>query len=475
MVRLAAARRCAEEGDVLNWGKMLMPEKFTVPFCQEFHGYLVEARKNPFVSTEAPRGHSKTTIGCMLIPLFQGLVEPKAFRHYLNVQSNEEKALAVNRAIKAEIEQNELIRELYGDQVGKDRWTDASFVLRNGVVFSAAGSGASIRGINYRNMRPDYIIVDDLYDTEADTNSPTSTEKKNQWFWSTLYPAAAQDREASVRLQGTAVNKYDLFEKLKLDPSVTSRTFKAVISWDTKEVLWKGLKTFEDYEALRTQMGSLIFSREYQNERRDDASSIIKMAWLYPEDGTANWEYDPSAIRFDNGDYDYLAAVVALDPSIGGKVTSDKSGYALVIKAQKKDGTLPLFFIEALANAHDSFQQRIARVQGFITGRPVNRPVTRVRVEAIAGFKDIAQQIAASVNVPCDVVAHVPNKTTNLEKHSALFENRRVFLNMNIDPVLKQELAYQLTVVNPRHDDIRDAVLMGLDVNGTDTSWASWV
>lgn len=466
------ARRCEKDGDVLNWGKAVMPEKFKLNFCDELHGYLVETRHESFTSTEAPRGHAKTTVGCMLIPLYQGLIEPKRYLHYLNVQANDEKALAINRAIKMEIEQNDIIHALYGNQVGKDRWTDASFVLKNGVIYSAAGSGASIRGINYRNIRPDNIICDDLYDTDADANSPVNTEKKNQWFWSTLFPALAQDRPARVCFQGTAVNRYDLFEKLKKDPTVVSRTFRAITDWAAKTVLWVGLKTFEEFERMRLRMGSLIFSREFQNERRDDASAIIKMGWLYPEDGSPDWEYDPASLRFD-ADFLFQAAVVTLDPSIGSKSKNDKSGYALVLKGQRSDGSLPLFYIEALVNEHHSFQERIDTVKGLLRDRPQERQVTKVRVETIAGFKDIGDRIAANVSVPCELVDHVVNKLTNLERNSAVFENRRIFLNRNIDPALKQELTYQLTTNAAKHDDLRDAVLLGIDAQEGD--WSSWV
>lgn len=469
--RLERARRAAAEGDVLTWGKLLMPDKFKLAFCEPLHGYLVKTRKESFVSIEAPRGHAKTTVGCVLLPLFHGLVEPDSFRHVLNIQSNDEKALTVNRAIKMEIEQNELMRELYGPQIG-ERWTDASFVLKNGVAYSAAGSGASIRGINYRGARPDYVVCDDLYDTDADANSPTNTEKKNQWFWSTLFPAMAQDRKSAIRLQGTAVNREDLFQKLKEDPQVISKTFQAVTDWDKKEVLWKGLKTFEEFEKMRERMGSLIFSREFQNERRDDSSSIVKLSWLYPDNGAPSWEYDPTTLRFDEN-FNYQAGVVTLDPSIGGKKQSDKSGYALIIRAQRNDGTLPVFYIESLVNEHHTFQQRIDTVKGLMAGRPSDRAVTKVRIETISGFKDIGDRIAASVSVPCDLVDHVPNKITNLEKHSAIFENHRVFLNRNIASALKQELTHQLTTNIPRHDDLRDAVLLGLE--DADASWASWV
>lgn len=470
-LRLQLAEQCAAEGDVLGWGKALMPDKFPLGFC-ELHHYLVSVRKEKFVSVEAPRGHAKTTVGCFLVPLYQALNEPKEYRHYLNLQSNVEKGLAINRAIKLEIEGNELIRALYGNQIGRDRWTDAVFALKNGVVFSADGAGASIRGINYRSMRPDYCICDDLYDTDADAPSPTNTEKKNSWFFSALYPALAQDRRTSMRLQGTAVNRVDLFEKLRADPTVASRTFRAVVDWDKKEVLWKGLKTFEEFEQMRVRMGTLIFSREFQNERRDDSSSIIKQAWLYPDDGSQNWEYDPTKLRFDAG-MTYAGAVVALDPSIGAKNTSDYSAYARVLMGQPSDGSLVRFYIEEIVQGHHSFQQRVDTVKELLSHRPIDRPVTKVRVESVSGFRDIGERIAASVSVPCELVDHVPNKLTNLERASALFENRRVFLNQNINPALKTELANQLCQNAPRHDDLRDAVLLAIT---TDTAaWSSWV
>lgn len=469
--RLLVAERAAKAGDVLTWGRALMPDKFSLPFCQELHGYLVSIRKNHFTSTEAPRGHSKTTVGSFLIPIYQGLNEPEAYRHYLVAQSNADKALVINRSIKVEIEQNELIKALYGDQIGKDRWTDACFVLKNGVAFSAEGCGASIRGLNYRGMRPDFCVADDIYNAEEDANNPNGTLKKNDWFFSTLYPALAQDRKTSMHVTGTAVNRSDLFFKLKEDSTVTSKTFKAITDWDKKEVLWKGLKTFEQFEQMRSWMGTLIFSREFQNERRDDSSSIVKTPWLYPDNGSPSWEYDPSQLKFTE-DFHYLAGIVTLDPSIGKKVQSDKSGYAFIIKAQR-DGELPKFYIENIANEHHSWQQRVDKVKEMIANRPRERPATKARIETVAGFRDIGDKIAASVAVPCDLVDHVVDKITNLERHSNLFENRRVFLNQNIPEPLKTELTYQLVNNNPLHDDLRDAVLLGLDDESAD--WGQWV
>ncbi len=273
--QIAFARRAAERKDILGWGEALFPEKFSLPYCYELHDYFVDIRSEEFTNTEAPRYHSKTTIKCFLIPIFQALEEPETFRHYLNVQATDDKALEVNRSIKIELETNELIREMYGDQVG-DRWTDQRFVTTKGVVFSAVGAGKSIRGINYRNVRPDYIIVDDLYD-EDDIYSPTATKKKNNWFWSSLYPCRSRTRKTAVHVQGTAINNDDLLEELKKKPGVKSRSFRAVKDWEKKIILWPTeLNTFEKIHNDSILMGPIIFAREMQNERLDDATTILK-------------------------------------------------------------------------------------------------------------------------------------------------------------------------------------------------------
>jgi len=212
--------------------------------------------------------------------LFQALEEPDQFRHYLNVQATQEKALDVNRSIRAELEMNEIIRAMYGEQMG-ERWTDQRFVTSKGVIFSAIGAGQSVRGINYRNVRPDYLIVDDLYD-EEDIHNPDATKKKNNWFWSSLYPARAKSRRTSIHVQGTAINPYDLLEELKTRPSVKSATFQAIEDEAAGKILWPELHTLESLKQDRILMGPIIFAREQQNERLDETTTILRRAdWKY--------------------------------------------------------------------------------------------------------------------------------------------------------------------------------------------------
>ncbi len=469
-VRAELAKRYArlvKEGKseyILHWGKVLFPEKFTLPFCMEMHGYFCSVREEPFTDTEAPRGHAKTAIKCFLIPIFQALEEPKKFLHYLNVQSTEEKALGVNTTIMVELETNPLVHLIYGNQVTKKRWTGQQFVLRNGVIFTAVGAGQSIRGINYRNIRPDYIIVDDLYDDE-DIHNPDATLKKNAWFWGALYPARAKGRRSSIHVQGTAINTEDLLEKCKTMKSVLSRTFRAVKDWAKKEVLWKENSTFESLMDDRERMGSLVFFREMQNDRQDDSTSKIKRAWL------ENWEVDPGDMVFDRHKI-LLTVEIGNDPSIGKKVENDPCAFVVVYRWRYADSKKQMFFIDFVTQGHFSLDERVKKLQYIADQYNGAKRVRRARIEAISGFQDYTAEVKRRTTVPVKEVTWVKDKIAVLEDKSKYFEFGQVQLNKRLPQNIKDALVHQLTTNHPRNDDLRDALFLVLDEA---VMWEAWV
>ena len=449
---------------ILQWGQTLFPEKFPLPFCGEMHEYFCEIRKEPFTNTEAPRGHAKSTIKCFLIPIYQALEEPLLYRHYLNVQATEDKALSINTSIMAEIETNALIKELYGDQVTKKRWTGQQFVLRNGVIFSAAGAGQSIRGINYQQTRPDYIIVDDLYD-EDDINNVDSTKKKNSWFWGTLYPARAKGRSACIHLQGTAINTEDLMESLKKSRRAISRTFRAIKDFDLRIVLWPELNTYDSLQSDREDMGSLIFFREYQNDRLDDSTSKIKRSWL------KEWEMNPEDLHFDR--HRLLTSVVmGNDPSIGKKVENDPSSFFVVLKYRDADSAKVKFFIDYADQAQLSLDERIKKLLNINQQYVGMRRIRQVRIEAISGFQDYVAEVKRRTNLPVKEITWVKDKISVLETKSKYFEFGQVFLNKRLPQNIKDALVHQLTTNHPKNDDLRDGLFLCLDET---RSWRDWV
>lgn len=446
-IKIELVKRYAKAGDILNWGKLLFPDKFFHPFCYELHDYFIKIKDKHLTSTLAPRNSAKTTIKCFLIPAFLGLEYKNLdikYDNILNVQATTSKATNVNISLKNEFENNELLHEIYGQQIGS-KWTEKQFELKNGVVFSSVGAGESLRGLNYKNKRPDYIIVDDLYDDE-DINNRDRVEKKRSWVWGTLYPARAKGKTHCIHFQGTAIAKYDILHELSEKEGVVFKKFKAIK--DDGTALYKELYSLEDLAKDKELMGSVIFMREMMNEPRDDENAIIKTTWIqYASDIPENETI--------------VERLCGVDPSIGEKEINDATGIAVIYKTQDEN-KVERYYIVDLYNERISMNERIKLLKNLHE----KHNFTRVFVESIAGFKDFTAELRRQSNLPIKEIKSVKDKISTLENRSHNFENSKVFIISSLSAKIQNILVEQLTTNHPQHDDLRDAVLLCLKEKG---------
>ena len=440
--RKEAIKRCAEKGDILNWGKFLFPDKFSLPFCEELHNYMIGTFEDKLTRTLAPRGHAKTTIEGFLLPMFYGLNRPDIFQHFLNVQNTSSKAINLNVSMKTEFECNEMLIDIYGDMRALDeKWTEKTFVLKNGVIFSCVGAGESLRGIQYKNKRPDCIIADDLYDDD-DINNAQRVEKKNRWFWSTLYPARAKSKKHAVHIQGTAISKIDL-----MHTGEGTKIFKII--YPDGRILWKELWSKEEIEQEKINIGSIIFSREYLNEVRDDESSIIKESWI---------QFYKHSELLQTGVK--LTPICALDPACGEKQLNDFSGYC-ILHTDKNFNV----YIERVAEMKNSFNANMNAIDSW--NSRFNPSV--FAIEAIGAFKQLTQEVKRTKNIRLKEVTSVKDKISRLEAQSFRFENRKVFINSEMSKKEMDNLIEQLINNYPVHDDVRDSVVLAMEQIGKQT------
>lgn len=440
--RKEAVKRFAQKGDILNWGKFLFPDKFSLPFCEELHNYMISTFEDKLTRTLAPRGHAKTTIEGFLLPMFYGLNRPEVFQHFLNVQNTSSKAINLNVSMKTEFECNEMLIDIYGDMRALDeKWTEKTFVLKNGVIFSCVGAGESLRGIQYKNKRPDCIIADDLYDDD-DINNSQRVEKKNRWFWSTLYPARAKNKKHAVHIQGTAISKIDL-----MHTGNDTKVFKII--YPDGRILWKELWSKEEIEAEKENIGSIIFAREYLNEVRDDESSIIKESYIRT--------YKHSEL-LQTGKK--LTKICSLDPACGENALNDFSGYCVLHFDENYN-----VYIERVAQMKNSFNANMNTIDTW--NNRYNPSV--FAIEAISGFKQLTQEVRRTKNIRLKEATTVKDKISRLEAQSFRFENGKVFINTEMDKKEFDNLIEQLINNYPVHDDVRDAVILGMEQIGKPT------
>ena len=88
-------------------------------------------------------------------------------KNILLVSYSSDNAEMLLRPYKNVFEQNERLRNDYGDQVNFGNWKEKKFVLSNGASFRAIGKGESPRGAKNDEARPDVILIDDI-DTDEE-------------------------------------------------------------------------------------------------------------------------------------------------------------------------------------------------------------------------------------------------------------------------------------------------------------------
>ena len=109
------------------------------------------------------------------------------FRNLLVVGETYDRAVDRLRAVKREFENNELIAGLFGALVGPI-WHEAKIELSNGIVIQALGQGQAVRGMKHLDVRPDYLLIDDLESAES-VATPEARRKLSDWVYGDLFPA----------------------------------------------------------------------------------------------------------------------------------------------------------------------------------------------------------------------------------------------------------------------------------------------
>uniref|UniRef100_A0A6M3JBC9 Putative terminase n=1 Tax=viral metagenome TaxID=1070528 RepID=A0A6M3JBC9_9ZZZZ len=170
--------------------KTLFPDSFYSPFS-DLHKQifqLIDSGQRK-IAIAAPRGLGKTTIARTLG--MKGVL----FRdvNFISYVSNSATAAEMQTEnMKRELKSNTEIRKIFGDiQVSdNDDGFEDSFAIKSWVAFGNTlvmprGAGQQVRGLIWKNHRPQLIIVDDLEDKNELMNED-NRKKLKEWFLSDL-------------------------------------------------------------------------------------------------------------------------------------------------------------------------------------------------------------------------------------------------------------------------------------------------
>lgn len=311
---------------VYGFSQLFLHSRFDLPQrTPECHldWWELACDRHPWVAIAAPRGHAKSTSITHSYTIANLVFRYRSFA--LIVSDTEGQAVQFLADIKREFTENEdLISVFKIKRLIKDTDTIVIVEMEDGHQFClmAKGSNQKIRGLKWRNRRPDLIIGDDLENDEIVMNEERRT-KFRQWFFNALIPAGSDN--CNVRIVGTILHMDSLLERL-MPPWGSPDTIVdglRQISADEDKV-WKSVR----YEAHNDDF-SLILWPEKFNEKRLRAIRQTFIDQGFPEGYNQeyrNYPIDDSTAYFRKDDFfdlddreEYLEFYVGGDLAISEK------------------------------------------------------------------------------------------------------------------------------------------------------------
>lgn len=246
-------------------------------FHKEAYEYII-ANPNSTTVLEFPRGHAKSVLANILIPLY--LKAKGELKGMLLISANQEKAIGLLNDLKNELVENARYVHDFGIQTGPGNWKNNSFTTCDGIGFWAFGIKQTPRGTRRREKRPNYGTFDD-FDTDEVCNNEALIKEILEKMVSSTYPAFdlqggsrivfAQNRIHPKSILAHIVG--DISEESIKNPSVKQVKVYAIENPVTHELdmkgspAWKEFYTLEmlhrRFEAMRLEGNMRMVMKEY--------------------------------------------------------------------------------------------------------------------------------------------------------------------------------------------------------------------
>ncbi|MEE0566257.1 MAG: phage terminase large subunit [Lactobacillus rogosae] len=426
----------------------------------------------------APRGHAKSTT-----LTFKGTMHAivYGYKHYpIIISDSSEQAEGFLDNIRVEFEENEFLKEDFGDLTGKV-WRSNVLITSTNIKVEAIGSGKKIRGRKHRNWRPDLIVLDDI-ENDENVRTPEQRSKLENWFLKAV--SKAGDDYTDIVYIGTLLHYDSLLAKTLKNPGYKAIKYKAVISFSKADDLWKKWEDIytdlsndnheEDarayFEANRDAMlegtqvlweeklsyyylmvmrvteGEASFNSEEQNEPINPEDCIFNKEWFE--------FYNEAEIDFNSRDYMFFGFV---DPSLGKTKHSDFSAIITMAK-HKVSGYMYVMDADIERRHPDKIIEDVLEKERWLR-RDFGRGYKKFGAETVQFQWFLKEELAkasakAGLYLPIEEVPQVSDKTMRVQTLQPDVKNHYIKFNKRHKLLLEQMEHFPMGA----HDDGPDAL-----------------
>jgi predicted phage terminase large subunit-like protein len=227
---------------------------------------LTETKNKDLCVLSAFRGSAKSTIFSTSLPIWKIISGQSHFVVIASQTQHQSRQHMMN--IKKPLESNKLLR----NDLGPFNEENTEWGFTSGLIFDqydaklmVVSTEQSIRGLRYKQYRPDLIILDDIEDLNS-TRTKESRDKIFNWFTSEILPLGTT--ETKVFVLGNFLHEQSLVGRLMAQINDGSRTGiakKYPLIDDQGICLWPGrFPDKESIEKFKKKIGDdITWNREY--------------------------------------------------------------------------------------------------------------------------------------------------------------------------------------------------------------------
>lgn len=426
----------------------------------------------------APRGHAKSTNLTFKDTVHAVFYE---YKHYiLIISDSSDQAEGFLENIRTEFEENEAIKEDFGDLQGKV-WRNDVIITSSDIKIEAIGSGKKVRGRKHRNWRPDLIVLDDI-ENDENVRTPEQRKKLENWFFKAV--SECGDDYTDIVYIGTLLHYDSLLAKVLKNPGYRSVKYKAVLSFAKNRHLWDkwegiyidlsnenheqdALKFYEENKAMmlegtqvlwedknsyyflmkkRVDNGEAAFNSELQNEPINPEDCLFNDEWFD--------YYNEAEIDFRDGRFRFYGFV---DPSLG---KSKKSDFSAIITLAKDTKSGYMYVLDAdIERRHPDIIIRDVIEKEKWLRRDFKRGYTKLGAETNQFQWFLKEQLAkesalVGVYLPIEEVQQTTDKVLRVQSMQPDVKNKYIKFNPKHKRLLEQLRFFPMA----DHDDGPDAL-----------------
>ncbi|MCX7044659.1 MAG: hypothetical protein NTX50_04110 [Candidatus Sumerlaeota bacterium] len=201
-------------------------------------------REGRRLALAAPRGHAKSTLQSLILPIHSLLYQREKYIVILSATLKQSQQKL--EAIGYQLQRNARLHRVFGAAESKDAKFSSTVIEAFDTRIEAYSAGSEVRGLVHKGYRPTLVILDDVEDSES-VESGEQREKLAAWFSEVIEHLG--NGYTNLTIVGTLLHPQSLLASLLKRPDFKTARFRAVRAFAKRADLWERWR--ELYSNLR--------------------------------------------------------------------------------------------------------------------------------------------------------------------------------------------------------------------------------